>query len=410
MLSLEQALAHYNVLRPSATHEHVALEHALGRVLAEDVASTLDLPPMRQSAMDGYAVHAADLAAAKSSQPVLLPLHQSVAAGQQAKTLPAGHCARIFTGAPMPPGADSVEIQENVEAQSAGVRFSQPVAQGRNVRQQGEELRAGHILLRAGQRLNAAQLSIIAGAGHAQVSCLRQPRVAIIVSGSELVAPATPRTAAQIFESNGTFLRHFALQNGAQVSQVTLCPDDPAQLQAHIATALNEADMLLISGGASVGDHDHSRSAAQACGIEEQFWKVAQKPGKPLSFGLGPQGQAVFILPGNPASVYACAMVHVRQALARLCGTPAAPRIQLQLGGAVRADSQRMRLLRGHVHASRGGQLVLTALPHQASHMTSNLASANAIACIPAGADLAAGSVVECWISGALEPQPEITG
>ena len=409
MLSLEQALAHYKVLHPTAGHEQVALQHALGRVLAEDVASTLDLPPMRQSAMDGYAVHAVDLAAATASQPVLLPQHQSVAAGQQAKTLPAGHCARIFTGAPLPPGADSVEIQENVEAQTDAVRFSTPVAKGRNVRQQGEEVRAGQVLLRAGQRLNAAQLSIIAGAGHARIACLRQPRIAIIVSGSELVAPACPRGEAQIFESNGTFLRHFAAHNGAQVSRVTLCPDDPAQLKAHIAADLREADMLLVSGGASVGDHDHSRSAAQACGVEEQFWKVAQKPGKPLSFGLGPQGQAVFVLPGNPASVYACAMVHVRQALARLCGAPPLSSIELQLGEAVRADSQRTRLLRGHVHASRGGQLVLTPLPHQASHMTSNLASANAIAHIPAGADLTAGSVVECWISGALASQPEIT-
>ncbi len=402
MLSLEQAIEHYNVLYPSTAHEPLALEHALGRVLAQDVASTLDLPPMRQSAMDGYAVHAADLTDASKTHPIALPLHQAVAAGQQPQTLPAGHCARIFTGAPLPPGADSVEIQENVQAQADGVRFSQPLTPGRNVRQQGEEVRAGHILLHAGQRLNAAQLSIAAGAGHARINCLGQPRIAIIVSGSELVAPATPRGPAQIFESNGTFLRHFALQNGAQISSVRLCPDDPEQLEADIATALSKADMLLISGGASVGDHDHSRSATQACGIEERFWKVAQKPGKPLSFGLGPQGQAVFILPGNPASVYACAMVHVRYALARMCGTPPPSSLHLRLGEAIRADSRRTRLLRGHVQANSEGQLVLTALPHQASHMTSNLASANAIARIPAGADLAAGSVVECWLSDPL--------
>ncbi|RZO85507.1 MAG: molybdopterin molybdenumtransferase MoeA [Oceanococcus sp.] len=398
MLSLDQALAHYAQLKALSTQQSLALEDAHGRVLATDLTSTLDLPPMRQSAMDGYAVHASDLRHA-ATQPVELPVTQSIAAGDTPRPLPAGQCARIFTGAPLPDGADSVEIQENVLGDATRAVFTQTVQSGRHVRQRGEEVQAGQVLLHAGQRLNAARLSIAAGAGHAQVPCRAQPRVAIIVSGSELVAPGSERGPAQIFESNGSFLAHFVRDQGARVSRLTRCPDDPAQLSACVAAALDDCDMLLISGGASVGDHDHSRAACQANAVHELFWKVAQKPGKPLSFGRGPDGQAVFVLPGNPASVYACAMLHVRMALAHLCGVTAPAPLHAKLTQPVSGDQRRTRLLRVCVAADASGQLTARPLPHQASHMTSNLASANALARIEAGQDWPAGHIVSCWLN-----------
>lgn len=401
VLTLNEALAHYARLSALAGTQWLSLRQAHQRVLAEDVLSTLDLPPIRQSAMDGYALEASALTHA-DQHAVRLPVAQSIAAGSTPQALSPDQCARIFTGAPLPAGADTVEIQENVTREGDNAVFSKPVIRGNHVRQRGEEVRAGQVLLRAGQRLNAARLSIAAGAGHPQLPCRPQPRVAIIVSGSELVEPGAPRSDAQIFESNGTFLRHFVGEHGAQVTSVVTCPDNPIELEATIRTALNTCDMLLISGGASVGDHDHSRAATQACGVHEQFWKVAQKPGKPLSFGLGPDGQAVFVLPGNPASVYACAMLHVRTALAHLCGTPAPAAVQAQLTKAVSADNQRARLLRVHVEVDDTGVLTASPLAHQASHMTSNLAQANALAILTAGQNLSTGDKVPCWLSGAL--------
>ncbi len=403
MLTLDQALAIYAEALTPLPEQMLDLADAHGQVLARELASSLPLPPITQSAMDGYALRSADLRAASGAAPVSLPLAFAIAAGQQAEELPPGTCARIMTGAPLPPGADTVEIQENVSRDGDRVQFRQHPPLGANVRQAGEEVAQGQVVLHAGLRLSASHLAIAASAGHARL-CWRGPlRAAVIVSGDELVAPGTDRQPAQIYDSTGHFLRQALHEQGVHCGPAVRCPDVPARLQEALSQALDEADLILLSGGASVGDHDYSRAAARACGVTERFWKVAQKPGKPISFGLGPRGQALFILPGNPASVHACLQVHGRAAIAALRGQPAPATVTGRLTGPLRADERRERLVRA-VATIGTKSLQFTPLPHQASHMLSNLARAQALLRVPAGQDLASGADVRAWLLDAPGP------
>ena len=398
MLSLDQALAHYAEITPLSGLESLALEHAHGRILARDLRSSVALPPMRQSAMDGYALNTHDLVARNS-----LPQQQSIAAGDAAQPLLPGHCARIFTGAPVPHGANAVEIQENVlrvdpaNDNNGEINFQHRVQISQNIREQGEEIASGQIVLPAGQRLDAQSLSIAANAGHPYLACRKRARVSIIVTGNELVAPGHSRNAHQIYESNGQFLRHFVAEQGAVLSGLEHCRDDLQALCEAVQKSLEHCDVLLISGGASVGDHDHSRAAVKASGVTETFWKVAQKPGKPISFGLGRNGQKVFVLPGNPASVYVCAMIHVRAALHALQGRTAPACVSGRSMLAIDADSSRTRLIRAGLSLEQG-QLNFVPLPRQASHMSTNLASTLAILRIPAGHNIPRGGLINGWL------------
>ncbi len=403
MLPLDEALAVYAEVLHPLPEQMLSLEAAHGQVLARDITALLPLPPMTQSAMDGYALRSAELDGASPSAPRSLPVSLAIAAGTSPGALPPGTCARIMTGAPLPAGADAVEIQENVERDGDIVQFRHAVASGANVRQEGEEVAQGQVVLPTALRLGAQHLGIAASAGHAALACRRPLRAAVIVSGDELLPPGSARQPGQIFESNGHFLRHFLHEHGVSCGPALRCPDDPARLQAALAQALENADLVLLSGGASVGDHDYSRGAAQACGVVERFWKVAQKPGKPISFGLGPRGQALLILPGNPASVHACIQVHGRAAIAALRGQPAPATVSGRLSAPLRADQRRERLVRAVVAADADGLHYLP-LPFQASHMLSNLARAQALLRVPAGCDLATGAIAQAWLLGPPEP------
>ncbi|MGJ8670143.1 MAG: molybdopterin molybdotransferase MoeA [Oceanococcus sp.] len=397
MITLDHALSYYRQLHALKTVESVPLSQALGRSLAQKLRSRLDLPPMRQSAMDGYAVHSRDLASASTDAPVTLPIHQEAAAGSASRPLPPGHCARIFTGAPVPPGADTIEIQENVLRQGENVVFQQAINESQHIREQGEELRSGHVVLNAGKRLDAQSLSIAANAGHGAVACRRKTRVAVIVTGNELTEPGQARDEAQVFDCNGTFLRHFISEMDADLSLITRCRDDREQLANTMNIALTNCDVLFVTGGASVGDHDHSRVAAQDCGVQEIFWKVAQKPGKPISYGLSTEGKQVMILPGNPASVYVAAMVHARHLLHALQARALPQCVEVISEHEIHGDLRRERLLRASLRVKRG-QLLATTLSHQASHMNSNLAQTQAILRVPAGQHIAPNQTVRAWI------------
>ena len=397
MLSLDEALQRYAQRLTPLPTDSAPLSRAHGLVLAEDVTALLPLPPMTQSAMDGYALRSTDVAAATDARPVALPISGESAAGSQPCPLPPGRCMRIFTGAPLPAGADAVQIQENVSREDEAVVFAAPLKAGANVRQAGEEVHQGQVLLPAGTRLDARSLSIAASVGHAELRVHRRLRAAVIVTGDELVAPGSPRAGGQIFESNGTYLQHFLAELGADCASVNHCPDQPGPLRDAITQALSQADLLLLSGGASVGDRDFSRAAVTECGVVEDFWKVAQKPGKPLSFGLGPQGQCVFVLPGNPASVHACAQVHVRSAICRMQGAGPPPVVTARITHAQRGDGRREWLLRADYQLDADG-LHVEVLPRQASHMLSNLSRARALLRIPAGAALAPGDPVQAWL------------
>ncbi|CDM40170.1 molybdopterin molybdochelatase [Ectopseudomonas oleovorans] len=279
---------------PIEQNELVALAEADGRVLAEPLIAALDLPPWANSAMDGYALRLADC----SGQ--ALPISQRIQAGTAPTPLEHGTCARIFTGAPLPEGADTVEMQENVELDEAGrVHFREPLKVGQNVRAQGQETRSGECVLPAGTRLGPIELGLAASLGAARLSVRRRLRVAVLSTGDELVEPGQALGPGQIYNSNRRLLIAWLQRLGCSVVDAGILPDDLQRTRAALG-ALGEVDLILSTGGVSVGEADFLGIALREAG-ELALWKLAIKPGKPLTFGHY-QGVPVIGLPGNPAS------------------------------------------------------------------------------------------------------------
>jgi molybdopterin molybdotransferase len=297
LLPMEAALARLLALAeaaPIAQQETVALADADGRVLAEPLLAALDLPPWDNSAMDGYALRLADW------QGEALPVSQRIQAGTAPLPLQPGSCARIFTGAPLPAGADSVEMQENVELDDAGrVRFRQPLRLGQNVRARGQETRVGDCVLPAGTRLGPIELGLAASLGAAGLRVRRRPRVAVLSTGDELVEPGQALGPGQIYNSNRRLLSAWLQRLGCAVVDAGILPDDLA-LTREALGRLGDVDLILSTGGVSVGEADYLGLALREAG-ELALWKLAIKPGKPLTFGHY-QGVPVIGLPGNPAS------------------------------------------------------------------------------------------------------------
>ncbi|KAF1068172.1 MAG: Molybdopterin molybdenumtransferase [Pseudomonas citronellolis] len=297
LLPMEQALERLLDLAgqaPILDIEHVALDQAQGRVLAEPLLAGLDLPPWDNSAMDGYALRAEDA----GNGP--LPVSQKIFAGQAPAALQPGTCARIFTGAPMPAGADCVEMQENVEVLEDGrVHFTQPLQARQHVRPQGQETRQGECVLPAGTRLGAIELGLAASLGQARLPVRRQPRVAVLSTGDELVEPGQPLQPGQIYNSNRVLLCAWLKRLGCTVVDAGILADD-LDLTRQALAALGDVDLILSTGGVSVGEADFLGTALREAG-ELALWKLAIKPGKPLTVGQY-QGVPVIGLPGNPAS------------------------------------------------------------------------------------------------------------
>ena len=310
--ALDQLLGMANEQR-LADSELLALDEARGRVLASDLVATLDLPPWPNSAMDGYALNLADL----HRQP--LKVSQKVYAGLAPDTLLPGTCARIFTGAPLPPGATCVEMQENVEVLEDGrVRFLQPLKAGQNIRAQGQENRVGDILLRAGKRLGPFELAVAAGQGLAQLHVVRRPRVALLSTGDELVEPGQPLRPGSIYNSNRVLLGHWLRELGCEVIDAGILPDRPAQTRLKLEQLQVSADLILTTGGVSAGDADCLGQVLRDSG-KPLLWKLAIKPGTPLTvghFGTVP----VIGLPGNPTSALVTFGLLARPYLLRIQG------------------------------------------------------------------------------------------
>jgi molybdopterin molybdotransferase len=296
--------------------EHLTLAAARQRVLASDLVATLDLPPWPNSAMDGYALNVAGW----NGQP--LPVSQRVLAGQAPDALLPGTCARIFTGAPVPVGADSVEMQENVRLLDDGrVDFQQLLHVGQNVRAQGQENHAGQVLLSAGKRLGPFELAVAAAQGCTQLHVVRRPRVALLSTGDELVEPGMPLKPGCIYNSNRTLLSHWLSALGCEVIDGGILPDQPEQTRLKLEQLQHGADLILTSGGVSAGDADCLGQVLRQGG-EPLLWKLAIKPGKPLTvarFGTVP----VIGLPGNPTSALVTFGLLVRPYLLRLQGVEA---------------------------------------------------------------------------------------
>ena len=385
LLSVDEALqAVLARARPLAA-ERVALRDAAGRVLAAPAKALTDLPPFPSSAMDGYAVRAADT-------PGRLPVVDRVAAGRPAsRPLAEGEAMGIATGGVVPDGADAVVPIERVEVHAEAVEIPDAASVGANVRPRGGDVVAGAVVVPAGVRLGPAQIGGLAAAGVGEVECARVPRVAVLTTGTELRRPGEQLGAGEIYESNGPMLQALLASAGAEVETLASVEDDEAAHRRSIEQGL-EHDVLVTSGGVSVGPHDLVRRIEAELGVEEVFWGVSVKPGKPLAFGV--RGSAlVFGLPGNPVSSLVSSVLFVLPALRALQGeADPAPRYRHgRLAGPVAADPRRDELVRGRLLAT--GELV--PLTGQESHMIVRAAEADALVFVPAGSgELEAGSTV----------------
>lgn len=369
--------------------EMIALPDAHHRVLARDIASLRMQPPADMSAMDGYAVHAADVV----KVPARLKVIGEAAAGSPFDTtVKQGEAVRIFTGGVVPPDTDAVVIQENTTRDGDVVIVNEPIAAGRNIRRAGIDFRAGDVLLRAGRRLTDRDLSLAAGMNHPQLPVHRRPRVAVLATGDELVLPGSDPKPGQIVLSNGYALHALARQEGADTIDLGIAADTMRSTTAAIRRARDSgADILVTTGGASVGDHDLMHVALQAEGVDLAFWKIALRPGKPMMHGrLG--DMRVIGLPGNPVSSYVCAFLFMAPLLRALSG-----RADVQhalepavLGNALAANDQRQDYLRASLTRRDDGVTVATTVSHQDSSLLANLAVAQALVIRPPFAPAAA--------------------
>jgi molybdopterin molybdotransferase len=372
--------------------ERVPIERAAGRVLAEPAAAAVDLPPFPSSAMDGFALRAVDTERA----PVTLPVVARIAAGVPApRALAPGEAMAIATGGAVPDGADGVVPSELVEEAEGTMTVREPVPAGANVRDRGGDVRAGEEVLPPGTRLGAAQVGALAAAGAAEVRCAKRPRVGILVTGSELRPPGAQLQPGEIYESNGVLLGTALNLAGAVPAQLGVVADDREEHRRAMERALLGFDMLVTSGGASVGPHDLVREVQRELRVEEVFWGVAVKPGKPVAFGVR-RDHLVFNLPGNPVSVLVTFELLVRPAVDALQGLPdPLPAFREgTLAAAVRRNSARDELVRAVARRERDG-VVLEPLSGQESHMIVRSGRANALVLVEAGeGELAAGASV----------------
>jgi molybdopterin molybdotransferase len=360
--------------------ETVAIDDALGRVLAEDVLATGDVPPFACSAMDGYAV--IDGPAGRT----LTVVGESRAGTPSDHTLAGDEAIRISTGAALPPGATAVIPQEEITLEGDAVQTQAPVSPGQHIRGPGEDIRDGTTVLSAGTPLGPVELGAAVAAGVGTVIVARRPRVSVLCTGDELRAPGEPLGPGEIHNSNAPMLTGVAAHAGAVVTPAERLPDDAAATRAGIGRALDTSDVVIITGGVSVGPHDHVKPALTALDVREVFWSVALQPGKPTWFGTLPDGTLVFGLPGNPVSAVVTFSLFVAPALARLQGAPPPrpPRADALLGSEVRRNPRREQAIRVRLEDSSTGLLAFPNGP-QGSHILTSLLGADALAMIPPG-------------------------
>ena len=399
LMPLDEALARLVEVasaRRIADSQDLPTAQTLGRVLAAPVVSSLDVPPADNSSMDGFALRFADL-----SPDVVLPVSQRIAAGAVGKPLEAGTAARIFTGAPIPPGADTVVMQEQCEPlaidapeERARVRVTGPVEAGQWIRRRGEDVVHGSTVLAAGTRLTPQALGLAASVGAATLQVLRRPRVALFSTGDELVMPGDPLPPGAIYNSNRFTLRALLEAAGCEVDDLGIVPDKLEATREALRRAAQGNDLIITSGGVSVGEEDHLKPAVQAEGRLD-LWQMAIKPGKPLAFGAvhREKGEALFIgLPGNPVSSFVTFLLAVAPVLRALQGLPSAlPRgLPLPAGFDWPKPDKRREFLR--VRLNEQGELALFA--NQSSGVLTSAVWADGLVDNPPGQAIAKGDTV----------------
>jgi molybdopterin molybdotransferase len=375
--------------------EVVALDNAFHRVLARDLAAQRTQPPQAMSAMDGYAVRAADAANLTARLKVI----GEVPAGRPfGRTIGTGEAARIFTGGVVPDGADAVIIQEDTRADGDTITITEAAVTGRHIRPAGVDFREGDVLLAGGRRLADRDLSLAAAMNYPELPVRLRPKLAVLATGDELVMPGTTPDPGQIVYSNGYALRALARTEGADTIDLGVAADTVAATTAGIRRARDAgADILITSGGASVGDHDLVKRSLEAEGVTMAFWRIAMRPGKPMMHGrLG--AMRVIGLPGNPVSSYVCAWLFLVPLIRALSGRSDIHHVREKalLGGDLAANDQREDYLRARLEKRSDGQWIATPVNHQDSSLLGNLAAAQGLVIRPPLAPAAAkGSGVD---------------
>ena len=380
MISVEEALSRLLAPLEPLPYEQISLAEGLGRVLAEDVAARRTQPPFAVSAMDGYAVRAEDV----ERVPVELRIVAEVPAGAGfGGHVALGEAARIFTGAPLPAGTDTIIIQEDTQRDGDRVRVLKGAPRGRYVRREGLDFAEGDVLLRAKRRLTARDIGLLAAMNRPWLLVHRRPRIGILSTGDEIVMPGDPIGPHQIVSSNSLALAAFVTACGGTPVSVGNAPDDPAALR-RIAAATRGVDLLVTTGGASVGEHDLVREALAADGLELDFWQIAMRPGKPLMVGSY-HGTPMIGLPGNPVSTLVCALLFLRPALDRLSGNeePLGGTPTARLGVPLRKNDRRQDYLRSRLAPAVDGELEVFPFELQDSSMMRLLSAADCLVVRP---------------------------
>ena len=415
MISVREAEQAIEQSSATVGEERVPLEHALGRTLAAPHPALCSLPSFAQSAMDGFAVRSADLAEGTVDAPITLDVIGEIPAGANVELdVGSGETCRIMTGAAIPKGADAVIMQEEVRVNNptpgsdesnrnlrAQAHFDNATVVGKNIRQRGEDIQEGMPLLEQGRILGVNELTALAAVGYATVEIRKRLRVGVVVTGSELVTPGSNQGDATVFDCNSTLTSQFLRTPDVELISCARCADDFDALQRAVRALLDQVDILIVVGGVSVGKYDFGRRVFDACGVKQMFWRVAQKPGKPLYYGLR-GSQQIFGLPGNPVSAWLCLWRYVRPAFHLRSGalsswpTP----LHATLSSAVTKRSKLTVFYRGTLSQPCGPGTTLQFHPDQkqGSHQIASLVNTTAIAELPQGdSDVARGTVVRAY-------------
>ena len=392
LTSLDDALDHLLArAQPVTETRTLPLHQTLGRVLATDIAVPADVPPADNSAVDGYAVHAADLAAN-----AVLPVSARVAAGEAPGGLEPGTAVRLFTGSEIPAGADAVVIQERTESKDGGIAITAEVETGQNIRRQGQDLSKGALALSAGTPIRPQEMGLLGSMGIGEVTVWRRLKVAVFSTGDELVEPGQPLQPGQIYNTNRFTLTGLLEAAGCEVTRCETLRDRREATRDSLEAAAQEADLIITSGGVSVGEEDHVRAVLEEAG-ELSLWRLAIKPGKPLAFGtIG--GTPVLGLPGNPAAVLVTFLVaglpYIRRCQGNRRYRPQGE--PLPAGFTVDRPSIRREFKRARKEAGEQG-VVVTAYPNQSSGVLSSACWGDGLAVVPENTTIATGDIIHYY-------------
>jgi molybdopterin molybdotransferase len=359
MIPYPEALSALLETTPHIGSEQVPIIKALGRVLREDIYSSYHIPPFTKATMDGYAVKSRDTARAKKERPILIDVIGDLPAGRvPGRTLRPGQAIRIMTGAPLPKGADAVVMVEDTEKAEGAVKIFRAVKRGDNIGKAGEDVRKGERVIARGTKIGPAEMGMLSACGKSRIRVSRIPRAAIIITGDEIVEPDRPMKPGQIRDANSYSLFGLCHQAGVSPELLGIAGDSKGRLEKKLEKA-KQHELLILSGGVSMGDYDLVKDILKGCGVKPVFWKVAIKPGKPVFTGKRGR-QVVFGLPGNPVSVMITFMLFVRPAIDKMTGRipSGLPRGRATLTEGIKLKPGRRKFLRGMLHLERGKHYV----------------------------------------------------